>query len=169
LDGDSDHIALLVLAWNYILLARWAEIIPGASDPKYTKFKAQWDDRNIISENNSATPTTINIELGDISEAARWWAAVLALEGGWDATILSGRDNVLHSLWYTKIESEQCFTLSRSTKSCFLTAQHYAASLATALRYFSEYCKFYQVANQSYAALAATLLLPVARFDYRKI
>ncbi|RDL37058.1 Uncharacterized protein BP5553_04491 [Venustampulla echinocandica] len=50
-----------------------------------------------------------------------------------------------------------------------LPAQYRAASFATALSYLSSYCEFYQVAEQSHAALAATLLLPVARFDNRTV
>lgn len=41
--------------------------------------------------------------------------------------------------------------------------------LATALQYLSSYCEFHQVAEQSNAALAATLLIPVARFDNRRV
>ena len=36
---DDDHITLLILAWTYILSARWAEIIPGASGPEYIYSK----------------------------------------------------------------------------------------------------------------------------------
>jgi hypothetical protein len=108
--------------------------------------------------------------LGDIDDdAARWWAAVLALEGGWTATIPSDKGRILHSPWYTKLISEQRFTLSRGTKSRPITAQYRAASFATALRYLSRYCEFHKVARQSHAALAATLLLPVANFDNRMV
>ena len=47
--------------------------------------------------------------------------------------------------------------------------QYRAASFATALRYLSSYREFHKVAEQSRAALAATLLLPVARFDNRRV
>ena len=131
---DDNHITLLILAWTYILSARWAEIIPGASGPEYNNYVAEWDDNNISFERTPTGSTTEIIDLGDIDDgAARWWAAVLALEGGWDASIRSDKGHILHSPWYTKLVSEQRFTLSRRTKSRPFPAQYRAASFATAL------------------------------------
>ena len=167
---DDDHIALLILAWAYLLSARWAEIIPEASGPEYNNCEAEWDDKNIALEKAPTGSTTAIIDLGDIDDdAARWWAAVLALEGGWNASIQSDKGPILYSPWYTRLVSEQRFTLSRGTKSRPLPAQHHAASFATSLRYLSSYCEFHKVAEQSHAALAATLLLPVARYDNRRV
>ncbi|KUJ16076.1 uncharacterized protein LY89DRAFT_102789 [Mollisia scopiformis] len=167
---DDDHITLLILAWTYILSARWAEIIPGASGPEYSNCEAEWDDKNIPLENAPTDATTAVIDLGDIDDDnARWWSAVLALEGGWNASIPSDKGPILHSPWYTKLVSEKRFILSRGTKSRPLPFQHRAASFATALRYLSSYCEFHKVAEQNHAALAATLLLPVARFDKSRV
>ncbi|KAH8654032.1 hypothetical protein BGZ60DRAFT_519508 [Tricladium varicosporioides] len=164
---DDNHITLLILAWTYILSARWAEIIPGVSGPEYNNCEAEWADRNIPLE---CASTTVIIDLGDIDDdAARWWAAVLALEGGWDASISSDKGHILHSPWYTKLVSEKRFALSRGTTSLPLPTQRHAASFTTALGYLSHYCEFHKVAQQSHAALAATLLLPVARFDNRRV
>lgn len=160
-EDDDDHMTLLILAWTYILSARWAEIIPGASGPEYSIHKAKWDDENTI----------VSIDLGDIDDdAARWWTAVLAPEGGWNASIPSDQGRILYSPWYSKLVSEQRFTLSRRTKSRPpLAEQHCAASFTTALRYLSSYCDFHKVAEQSRIALAATLLLPVARLENRRV
>ena len=85
---DDDHITLLILAWTYILSARWAEIIRRASGPEYNNCEAEWDDKNIPFERAPNSSTTVIVGLGDIDDdAARWWAAVLALEGGWNASI----------------------------------------------------------------------------------
>jgi hypothetical protein len=117
----------------------------------------------------STSSTKLIIDLGDVDDdAARWWAAVLALEGGWNASITSDRDHILQSPWSTNLVSER-FTLSRSTKSRPLPAQHPAASLSAALHYLSSYCELHDIAEQMHAALAATLLLPIARFDNRKV
>ncbi|KAF8861685.1 hypothetical protein BDZ45DRAFT_586758 [Acephala macrosclerotiorum] len=168
--NEDDHMTLLILAWTYILSARWAEIIPGASGPEYSNCEAEWDDKNVPLERAPTGSTTAIIDLGDIDDgAARWWAAVLAMEGGWNASIPSDKGHILYSPWYTKLVSEQRFTLSRGTKSRPLPAQHRAASFTTALRYLSSYCEFHRVAEQSHAALAATLLLPVAKFDNRVV
>jgi hypothetical protein len=170
LPEDDDHIALLVLAWTYILSARWAEIIPGASAPEYSNFEANWDLGNIHCGVMPTSSTKLIIDLGNVGDdAARWWAAVLALEGGWNASIPNDKGNILHSPWSTNLVSEQRFTLSRRSKSRPLPTQHPAASFSAALHYLSSYCELHNVAEQMHAALAATLLLPVARFDNRMI
>jgi hypothetical protein len=110
--------------------------------------------------------STLNIDLGDVDDdAARWWAAVFALEGGWNATIINTRGHTLHSPWYTKLVSEQRFTLSRSKKYQPHQVQSATPSFITALRYLSAYCEFHGVAEQSQAALAATLMLPTINHD----
>lgn len=47
---DDNHIAVLILAWTYVLSARWAEIIPGTSGPEYNEFEAEWDIESFPSE-----------------------------------------------------------------------------------------------------------------------
>lgn len=170
MSGDDNHMTLLILAWTYILSARWAEIIPGASGPEYSGYEAGWDENEIPMEGASTSSPTAVIDLGDIDDdAARWWAALLASEGGWTASIRSDRGHILHSPWYTKVISEHSFTLSRGTKSSLLPARLKAPSFSTALRYLSNYCEFHEVAEECNAALAATLLLPVAIFDNRTV
>jgi hypothetical protein len=163
---ENDHVTLLVLAWTYILSARWAELIPGACGPDYSEFKAGWDDQSTIFDEAPTGSSTLNVDLGDISDdAARWRAAVLALEGGWNTTIISGGGYTLHSPWYTKLVSEQRFTLSRSTKSQPQKVQSPASAFTTALRCLSAYCEHHGVVEQSQAALAATLILPTVNYD----
>src|SRR3954471_5852073 len=133
--------------------------MPGASSPKYTKFEAEWNGES------STSSTSMLENLGDIDDdAARWWSAVLAIERGWDACITSDTSHNLHSPWYTTLETEHRFGLSRGTVSRRLRGQHAASSFTTAIQYLSDYCKFHQIEEQCNAALAATLLLPVARF-----
>lgn len=165
---EDDHITLLILAWTYILSARWAEIIPGASGPEYNNYQAEWDHKS--PPRNDPACSTAGVYLGDVDDdAARWWAAVLAIEGGWNTSITNDKGHILNSPWHTKLVSEQSLTLSRDKEHRFLPAQHPAASVTTALSYLSSYCKFHKVAEQSHAALAATLLLPVAKFDNRRV
>ncbi|KAL3419517.1 hypothetical protein PVAG01_09739 [Phlyctema vagabunda] len=166
---DEDHITLLILAWTYVLSDRWAEIIPGASGPRYSNYKADWDNDDIPFGNVTTRSTTAIIDLGGIDDDARWWAAVLAVEGGWSASIQNDKDGTLYSPWSTKFVSEQHFTLSRGTKSQPFSSQHRPASFAAALNYLSSYCELHKVAEQCQAALAATLLLPMARYDNRRV
>ncbi|KAK0113775.1 hypothetical protein ONS95_014025 [Cadophora gregata] len=165
---DEDHIAVLILAWTYILSARWAEIIPGVAGPEYMNSLAEWTGRDISSEDYSDDSSKVVIELGYVDDdAARWWAAVLAPEGGWKTTILSDRGQVLHSPWHTKVASEQPLVLSREASSPPSPGYRPAASFGTALRFLWGYCEYHNVVEQSHAALAAALLLPVAQYENR--
>jgi hypothetical protein len=79
---DDNRITVLVLAWAYILSARWAEVIPGASGPEYSDRQAEWDNSSIPSKTGPSDSNTVVISIGGINDdAARWWAAALALEG----------------------------------------------------------------------------------------
>jgi len=168
---EDDHVTVLILAWAYILSARWAEIIPGASGPEYSHWEADWDHENVSNENAQSGSPTMNIFVGDIDDdAARWWAAILAMEGGWNASISSDNGVILHSPWHTKLVSKQRFTLSRGTRHGPLAPQPRTASFTTALHYLARYCEFHQVTDhQSHAALAATLFLPVTRYDNTRV
>ncbi|KAG6353529.1 hypothetical protein INS49_005491 [Diaporthe citri] len=77
--GDKDdHVTILILAWAYILSARWTELIPGANNVQYTETRAG---------SSKHKPSNITVPIEAISgEAARWWQAVLVPGQGWLAT-----------------------------------------------------------------------------------
>ncbi|KAG4428958.1 hypothetical protein IFR05_015557 [Cadophora sp. M221] len=162
-NGEKVHIAVLVLAWTYILSARWAEIIPGVHGIEYSDFQVQWRNEEM------STGETV-VDLGDVDDgAARWWAAVLAANGGWSATILNDKGNTLHSPWYTKIESKRSLTLSRDSGPFEFPPHSSPVSFVTALSYLSSYIEYHNVAEQSHAALGAASLVPVARWENRRV
>ncbi|KAN0104199.1 hypothetical protein V8E51_009944 [Hyaloscypha variabilis] len=156
LEDDNNHIAVLVLAWAYILSARWAAIIPGVSGPQYSHSQAEWNFHANSCEEAPNYHDSVAINLGDVDDdAARWWAAILSSERGWDLSISSDKGHIL-------------FTLSRCAKSQKLPPGYPAASFSATLAYLSSYCEFHNIFEKMHAALAATLLLPVAKFDNRK-
>ncbi|KAG8162373.1 hypothetical protein KVR01_008138 [Diaporthe batatas] len=155
-DGD-DHVPILVLAWAYVLSARWTERIPGANDVHYTEAGAY---------SYRSDSSTINVPIMATSrQAARWWQAILAPGHGWLATSpTDGR--ILYSPWSIR--------LSSSTKLMPLylgetPVSSIAADSATSLRFLSEYVTTYNVADQSRAALSAVLCLPFATSSSSKI
>lgn len=163
---DDDQITLLVLAWTYVLAARWAEIIPGANGPQYSSVEADWydSDRSVESSLLSA------LDLGDVDDyAARWWSAVLSRDSGWVASIKSDKGHLLFSPWSIKLGTEYSFTLFRSSKSGPPTGPYPAASFITSLQYLTSYCEYHNIGEQFHAALAATLMLPIAKYDGREI
>lgn len=149
--GDKDdHVAILVLAWAYILSARWAELIPGANDVQYTGARAE-------SSKHESSSITIPIEALS-GEAARWWQAVLAPGQGWLATVdTDGR--TLYSPW----------SVTRSSRTALIPhfLGHFptpttAPDSSTAMVYLSEYVAMHGVDDQSRAALSTVLCLPFA-------
>lgn len=158
--GDKDdHVTILILAWAYILSARWSEIIPGAN-VQYAGAGA-----GARAESTKDESSTITVPIKALSgEAARWWQAVLAPGQGWLATgDTYGR--TLYSPWSVTLSSRTALTpifLGHSP------APAAAPNSATALNYLSEHVAMYGVDDQSRAALSTVLCLPFAtRFSSR--
>lgn len=166
---ESTHVPILVLAWAYILSARWAELIPGADISDYNSHQAQLNSGNgphgLEDDENSVV-----VDIGDVDDAAaRWWTAVLVADGGWDASIRSDTGVGLCSPWSIRTQQRPNFTIFANIQPCSAMENSRPASFSTAVRYLSEYCHLHDLAEQSQAALAAALLIPVAKFDNRKI
>lgn len=159
----SPHVPILVLAWAYILSARWAELIPGAEISDYNSHQAQLNSANgphrLENDGNYVV-----VDIGDVDDAAaRWWTAVLAPDGGWNASLRSDTGALLCSPWSIRTN----ISSNVQTRSAMQNSR--PTSFSTAVRYLSEYCHLHDVAEQSQAALAAALLIPVAKFDARRI
>lgn len=155
--GQGCHITILILAWTYILSARWTEIIPGAEPIRYTN----------IRPDRSREYDKLTVDLGNVSgDAERWWEAVLApRQGGWLATVNS-ESKVLRSPWSIRLPPRTYLEVS-NTESAPATGA--VAPFSTALRYLADYCATYDLADQSRAALSAVLLLPLAGFFGKRI
>lgn len=156
--GDgNDHVAILTLAWAYILSARWTELIPGAKGVHYTETSA-------MSSRKDFPITSVSI-MTTSGQAARWWQAVLAPGQGWLATADTGR-GILYSPWSIRLSSSTMLMPVYLGKS---PAPSDAVDSATALHFLSEYVTIYDVANQSRAALSVILCLPFATRSSSKI
>ncbi|KAF3484275.1 uncharacterized protein GIQ15_03599 [Arthroderma uncinatum] len=147
---EEDHISVLILAWSYILSARWAELMSG-SVLGYTGSQPTQNDGD---------QDAIFVDVGDVnSEAARWWAAVLAPGEGWRACI-SSDEAEYKSPWSILLQSGPGFRLPCHGSHPPMSAE--AISSATALHYLSEYCNLHNAMDQSHAALSAALMLPLS-------
>ncbi|KPM35998.1 hypothetical protein AK830_g10567 [Neonectria ditissima] len=167
--GKHDgHLVVLTFAWAYVLSARWAEIIPRASPPEYTTNQAPWTTHPVSNE-ATENGQPMMVELGNLTnEEARWWAAVLAPGEGWKAAIPHHRWRLLSPWSVTKEFSNTSIILTGSlsnTNSCSPTP----ASCEVALKYIEHYTKLHSASSQNRAALAAALLLPLAKLDNRKV
>lgn len=166
---ESAHVPILMLAWAYILSARWAELIPGAELSDYNSNQAQLkSDSGPHGLEDDGSHVVVDI--GDVDDAAaRWWTAVLAADGGWDASIRSDTGVLLCPPWSIRTQPGPNFTIFANIQPRSTITNRRPASFSNAVRYLSEYCHLHDVAEQSQAALAAALLIPVAKYDNRRI
>ncbi|KAK4039234.1 hypothetical protein C8A01DRAFT_47258 [Parachaetomium inaequale] len=152
--GDQNYLSVLVLAWAYVLSARWTELMPNHCTLRYTSSQANVDQ------------LIVDVDIADASpDEARWWAAVLAPGQGWQATLALGQ-NTFWSPWSVQLESSPRFSLSGREVPTASPSPPYAAtapSFSEAIRFLDLFCIRHNVADQSHAALAAVLLFPSMR------
>ncbi|EKJ76091.1 hypothetical protein FPSE_03723 [Fusarium pseudograminearum CS3096] len=161
--GDG-HLVVLILAWAYALSVRWAEIIPRAS-MEYTSSQAPWT----VHSDPSKVDKHMVVELGELSgEEARWWAAVLSTGEDWKATIPDHRWCLLSPWSIAKNFNNTKLVLSGTHSPMTLTSPT-SVCFKTALKYIDDYTKIHNTGLQSRAALAAALLLPLAKLDNRTV
>jgi hypothetical protein len=167
---ESHHLPILLLAWTYILSARWAELIPGAHAPDYNSCQAPFLNSGNGSKGPECDCGSVVVEIGDVDEATvRWWAAILSPDSGWNASIPNDKGSLLCSPWSVRTQSGPTFIISASPKPQSPMIYHRPASFNSAIGYLSQYCDLHGIAEQNHAALAAALLIPVAKFDGRRI
>lgn len=148
---EDNHLSVLILAWAYILSSRWAELMP-QSTIRYTDVQAKWTD--------GGSGNSIVIDIGDVDEEkVRWWTAILAPGEGWQADITSGEDR-FRSPWSIVFQDSPNLVLSYRKSRSPSSRAGTTASFTTALRFLSDYCTLHDIADQSLAALSATLFLP---------
>lgn len=161
--GMGNHLGVLVLAWAYVLSARWAEIMPGA-EICYTRRETEagnFPATRIIQEKH-----TLSTGPG-AAEALRWWKALVAPGRGCLATI-SSNDRSSMSPWSTEILA----TYDLAVRFVGVTGEDgddtqdinfLPPSSDEALGYMMDYCEHHGITSQCKAALSAALVLPLAR------
>ncbi|QPC73126.1 hypothetical protein HYE68_003878 [Fusarium pseudograminearum] len=152
---DQDYLSVLMLAWAYILSARWTDIMPGGCSLTYT-------DRQAISQQDTTecqgNENFINVQLGHVSpQEARWWAAILAPGQGWQAK-LEYEQQTFVSPWSINVQQNFNFLLLHNSDPT--ATPHAVAPFSDAVHYLNRFCARHVVSDQSHAALAAVLLLP---------
>jgi len=148
----SDYMSILILAWAYILSARWAEIMPTPCTLLYTDSQASYNDATTKQKN--CQPSLV-VDIGPANpEEARWWAAVLAQGQGWRATIQTS----FLSPWSVRVESSTEFLLSLERNT--LPSDRSASTFTEACGFLNRFCTRHNVIDQSHAALSAVLFFP---------
>lgn len=162
----KNYIAVLVLAWSYILSARWTEIMSGETSLVYTSSMADAIGREDTPKATFENPIpTLDIQ-GSCPAEARWWAAILAEGQGWKAT-LSLNGDTLFAPWSIIHQPRNPFLARKDLTSQNGSAVAYESaappSFLEALHFLDIFCSARNIADQSQAALAAVLLMPSYR------
>ncbi|KAF8542909.1 hypothetical protein BDD12DRAFT_823306 [Trichophaea hybrida] len=147
LDNSKDnHLAVLTIAWTYILSALWGESQGGTS---------QYLD---VAPENPCEDDQIVYIPGEESGAVNWWRQLLAQPSGWKVT-MEYRGTAYHSPWNIRIPGDEVKfrVLSKTPPIARLLEPPDAA---TALKYLAQYCAFHGLTMQAETALAAALVLP---------
>jgi len=151
-DSSSDYLAILMLAWTYILSARWTELMPAPCSLFYTDSMAKHHGE-MTTHGVSQHPLFVDIGPAAPAEV-RWWAAILAQGQGWQATMRSSS----LSPWSIRVKSCPEFIISPEMTA--VPSQGSASTFVEACGYLNRFCIRHNIVDQSHAALASVLLLP---------
>ncbi|EFE44126.1 hypothetical protein TRV_01086 [Trichophyton verrucosum HKI 0517] len=147
-NGDGrDYVAVLTLAWAYILSSAWATSQNGkirytaAGAPTCASGQAYGPALEICTEN---------------PEVVRWWSAVLAPGQGWVASIRLGGDVEYQSPWAIHLISYLNLTMCGPAPVTPIECPN----APTSYQYLRHFCLQYGLVEQAKAALVAALMIP---------
>jgi hypothetical protein len=153
-NDEGNYIALLFLAWAYILSARWAELLEHSS--RHDCRKGYIARR---SQPATALPKQDNIgfDIGyDVNgDEARWWKAISSSGHGWKITVDYDCRTYL-SPWSVSVSDTQYL----GPTGISLNADAEPPSSHVALEYLARFCARHHLYGQCSASLAAALYIP---------
>ncbi|KAK4043187.1 hypothetical protein C8A01DRAFT_43833 [Parachaetomium inaequale] len=164
--GERNHVGILTLAWAYVLSARWAEVVPGATALHYTDSQAVFKQPGTTTAGGCLGEIPVDLRPASDS-AARWWAALLAPSQGW-TTGISHSGSLLPAPWSTNLAqaANAPFVLLRTSTTAAPPPHLAPPSFSVAASYILAYSAHHRVRDQSRAAFAAAfaaaLMLPTA-------
>lgn len=132
---SDNYLSILILAWSYILSARWAETMPGHCTIAYTVAKcAESPSENVPT----ADQVAFDPVLQDASaEEIRCWTAVLAPGQGWQAH-MELQHKTYASPWSVTFQAD-CRFIFRHT-AADQSSTRPAVPFVDALTYLDKFC-----------------------------
>jgi hypothetical protein len=151
LDGhdNGNYISVILLAWAYILSAKWAELLQRSSDHNCAI-------KYVSKPSPSETPGKVAIEIGGDfdDEEGRWWNAILTGDKGWKISVRY-KDKEYLSPWSISTLDGAC------VKEDSRAEIGQPPSSDVALKYLSKFCAHHRLYGQCSAALASALYIPL--------
>lgn len=158
-DGQSHYTAVLALAWAYILSARLVEL-------QGTK-KSLWqytDHHAPINAHQSERVSDFEIDVGDVDRrATRWFAAILAPQYGFRASVDFTDDYPSWIPWSYSLTAENNYSISskKSDSALRTISEEMPLSSYEALQNMVQFCDYHGLGTfQLHLALATALLFP---------
>lgn len=159
-----NYLGVLALGWSYVLSARLIETQgqEGATIV-YTNSTAAGYHSGAEDELTTAFPLSI----GDVdADAARWWAAILAPNQGWNAIISQRGRETYQAPWSVSLDVTQRFSIKwRTSESPIHTTINInPPSSYEAILLLANFSSLHNLGNQFSAAFATTLTLPTHNY-----
>ncbi|KAJ5558982.1 hypothetical protein N7461_002954 [Penicillium sp. DV-2018c] len=167
---SSNYIAILSLAWSYILSARLLELQnQDGAELVYTNSTANPRGINVvdIDESKRSDSQVIEIDIGDVDiNVARWWMAILAPNQGWKAVFTKRNDDVYMAPWSTDLGGQALFGILWPAIGASAPdfVECFPLSSQEALTALSDFCLLYRLGDQFFAAFAAALTFPTNKY-----
>lgn len=151
---EGNYLAVLFVAWAYILSARWAELLEASTDQRCEYRYATVDDlEDALRTDLSDIP--IDLRPGVEEHEAEWWNAIFSGKG-WEITT-KYKERVYHSPWAVSAFQQ----VSPSIVKNILMASTELPSSGVALEYLNRFCAYHRLYGQCSAALAGVLYIPL--------
>ncbi|PYH80478.1 hypothetical protein BO82DRAFT_433275 [Aspergillus uvarum CBS 121591] len=151
---EGNYLAVLFLAWAYILSARWAELmerVPGC----------RTEDCQLDGKPNDQYAAVIGLGYPADSDEAGWWAAILS--GSHHSGTVEHNQRTYLSPWSVRIAETSRIAVADYCPSVAGIERPPPPSSCTALGYLSRLCARHRLYGQCSAALAAVLYVPFLR------
>ncbi|RAK96546.1 uncharacterized protein BO80DRAFT_428968 [Aspergillus ibericus CBS 121593] len=151
---NGNYLAVLYLAWAYILSVRWVEMLSRSADHESRMY---YDVEISGAAPHPDERPAIQIDLGEkvSGEEALWWRNILSSDTCWDATT-KYNGQVYLSPWSVSVKDV------RIISSAILSVVNVSSppSSAVALGYLTRFCERYGLYAQCSTALTGVLYIP---------
>ncbi|KAJ5923907.1 hypothetical protein N7466_008094 [Penicillium verhagenii] len=155
---NGNYLAVLYLAWAYILSARWVELLSRSGDHECHMAYTISSVETPFLQSDKQSVVDIEIDNDACDEERFWWHIILCSDDGWDATA-EFNGNVYFSPWSVSAKNLG-LTLA---KNGFRSTDLSPPGSSTALEYLSRFCVHRRLYAQCSVALAAVLFIPSLR------
>ncbi|KAI2909075.1 hypothetical protein CBS11852_199 [Aspergillus niger] len=156
--NGPNYLGILALGWCYVLSAQLVEMRGGDSSMQYTSFQTGYS--------NESLPNVSQVHIVDIGEVeenvARWWSALLALNG-WKATVKQTPQGDFLAPWSV---SRTCKTQFSIKYKGAPSSNHDLMPLSSgsAFEALVEFARLYGLQSQFLIALTIALIIPTHKY-----